>query len=550
MNSLLLVAVSLLLFIAAYRFYGRFLERLWDVSPDRKTPVMEKQDGVDYVPARHWTILFGHHFASIAGAGPILGPVIACMLWGWLPAALWIVFGSILLGGVHDLAALVLSLRHEGKTLGEVTESVMGHRSRIVFSLFLWFTLILVVAVFASVTANTFIQEPMIVIPSFSIILLAIVFGFLVYKLNFHYVTATVISLLLLALLFILGNKYPLTLAVSDPLKLWIVILLIYSFFASIIPVNYLLQPRDYLSSFILIFGLVLGYAGLFTTRPVINAPAYISFSAGSKGTLWPMMLVIIACGAISGFHSLVASGTTSKQLTSEADVKKISYGGMLTEGILAILALLAVSAGLFWNKDGSLLNYPELMKTGDWIGTFATGYGQITSKIASPEIGKMFAIIMINAFVLTTLDTATRITRYLSYELFGDTWKIKIFRNRYFTTFFVVLVAGWLAFGNWQKIWPVFGAANQLVAAIGLFVAGFFLLNLKKPSLMTFILSIFMFLTTVAALLYQSIGFYRGKGFLLGNISILLVVLALFFIVEGIHKLRSRKRGQATFLF
>jgi carbon starvation protein len=538
MNSLLLVAISLALFILSYRFYGRFLEKLWDVSPDRKTPVMEKQDGVDYVPAKHWTMLFGHHFASIAGAGPILGPVIACMLWGWLPAALWIVFGSILLGGVHDLAALVLSLRHKGKTLGEVTESVMGRRSKIVFSLFLWFTLILVVAVFASVTANTFVQEPEIVIPSFGLILIALLFGSLVYRLNVQYVYATLGSLVFLAFFFLLGNKYPLSITVSDPLRLWIVILLVYSFFASIIPVNYLLQPRDYLSSFILIFGLVFGYLGLFTTGPAINAPAYISFSAGSKGTLWPMMLVIIACGAISGFHSLVASGTTSKQITSEADVKKISYGGMLTEGVLAILALLCVSAGLFWNKPGSLLNYPELMKTGDWIGTFATGYGQVTSKILNPQAGKMLAIVMINAFVLTTLDSATRITRYLSYELFGESWKIKIFKNRYFSTFFVVLVAGWLAFGNWQKIWPVFGAANQLVAAIGLFVAGFFLLSLKKSSLMTFILSIFMFLTTVVALLYQAQGFYRNKSFLLGNISIILVFLAFFFIAEGTHKL------------
>jgi len=538
MNSLLLVAISLALFILSYRFYGRFLEKLWDVSPDRKTPVMEKQDGVDYVPAKHWTMLFAHHFASIAGAGPILGPVIACMLWGWLPAALWIVFGSILLGGVHDLAALVLSLRHKGKTLGEVTESVMGRRSKIVFSLFLWFTLILVVAVFASVTANTFVQEPEIVIPSFGLILIALLFGSLVYRLNVQYVYATLGSLVFLAFFFLLGNKYPLSITVSDPLRLWIVILLVYSFFASIIPVNYLLQPRDYLSSFILIFGLVFGYLGLFTTGPAINAPAYISFSAGSKGTLWPMMLVIIACGAISGFHSLVASGTTSKQITSEADVKKISYGGMLTEGVLAILALLCVSAGLFWNKPGSLLNYPELMKTGDWIGTFATGYGQVTSKILNPQAGKMLAIVMINAFVLTTLDSATRITRYLSYELFGESWKIKIFKNRYFSTFFVVLVAGWLAFGNWQKIWPVFGAANQLVAAIGLFVAGFFLLSLKKSSLMTFILSIFMFLTTVVALLYQAQGFYRNKSFLLGNISIILVFLAFFFIAEGTHKL------------
>ncbi len=543
MSSLLLVGVTFVLFIIAYRFYGRFMEKLWEISSARKTPAMKMQDGVDYVPVKHWTILFGHHFASIAGAGPILGPVIVCVLWGWLPATLWIIFGSTLLGGVHDFASLVLSLRHKGRSIGEITETVMGHRSKIFFSLFLWFSLILVVAVFSSVTANTFVQTPEIVIPSFGLILIALLFGLFVYRLNVHNVYATLGSLVSLVFLFLIGNRFPLALTVSEPIKIWIVILLIYSFVASIIPVNFLLQPRDYLSSFILITGLVVGYVGLATSHPIINAPAYISFTAaGGKGTLWPMMFVIIACGAISGFHSLVASGTTSKQITNERDARKIAYGSMLTEGILAILALLSVCAGLFWNKTGSPLNYPELMKTGDWIGTFATGYGQLTSRLINPDTGKMLAIVMINAFVLTSLDTATRIARYISQELFGDSWKIKIFKNRYFSTFFVVLIAGYLAFGNWQKIWPVFGAANQVVAAIVLFVAGLFLLNLKKQARTTFIPSLIMFLTTITALLYQAQGFYRNKNFLLGNISIILVVLAVFFIAEGARQIRRSR--------
>ncbi len=544
MSSLLLAGVSLILFIVAYRYYGRFLERLWEISPERKTPAFEKQDGVDYIPAKHWTILFGHHFASIAGAGPILGPVIACMLWGWLPAALWIVFGSILLGGVHDFAALALSMRYKGRSLGEITETVMGRRGKVIFSLFLWFTLILVVAVFASVTANTFVKEPAIVIPTFGLILIAFLFGLLVYRLNCHYLYATLGALILLGFFFVLGDKFPFSFTVAEPLKLWIIILLVYSFIASVIPVNLLLQPRDYLSSFLLVGGLVLGYAGLFTAKPVLNAPAYISFNAAAgQGSLWPMMFVIIACGAISGFHSLVASGTTSKQITNERDAKKIGYGSMLTEGVLSILALLCVCAGLTWNRAGSSFNYPELMATGDWIGTFATGYGQVTSKIFNPDVGKMLAIVMINAFVLTTLDTATRITRYISEELFGDSWKMKPFKNRFFATFFVVFIAGYLAFGNWQKLWPVFGAANQLVAAIALFVAGLFLLFVrKKNSPATFLPAFFMFLTTITALLYQAQGFYRSRHFLLGNIAILLVVLALFVIVEGVCKLLKSK--------
>jgi len=542
MSALLVVGASLLLFVVGYYFYGKFLERLWDVSPDRKTPAFEKKDGVDYVPAKHWTILFGHHFSSIAGAGPILGPVIACMLWGWFPAVLWIVFGSILLGGVHDFSALILSLRYGGNSVGEVAESIIGRRSRILFSLFLWLSLVLVVAVFAAVTANTLVQEPHIVIPTFGLILLALIFGVLIYRLGANYTYATLGALILLILLFVLGNRFPVSIGGANPGKIWIIILLIYSFVASVVPVNLLLQPRDYLSAFILFFGLLLGYAGIFTSRPSINTPAYISFSAGTQGPLWPMMFVMIACGAISGFHSLVASGTTSKQIANEKDGKKIAYGSMLTEGVLSVLALLCVCAGLYWDSSIPSLSYPALMKKGDWIGTFAAGFGQVTSRILRPEVGKMIAIVMINAFVLTTLDTATRITRYISTELFGDAWKIKVFKNRYFATFFVILAAGYLALGNWQKIWPVFGASNQLVAAIVLFVAGVFLLKKGKGAFTAILPSIFMFLTTITALLYQSQSFYREKNYLLGNISVVLVFLAVFFIFEGINKLRRHR--------
>ncbi|MCX8082431.1 MAG: carbon starvation protein A [bacterium] len=542
MNSLVVAGISIILFILAYHFYGRFLERIWDVNPEKKTPAFEREDGVDYVPAKHWLILFGHHFSSIAGAGPILGPVIACMVWGWFPAALWIVFGSILLGGVHDFGSLLLSLRYQGSSVGDVTESIINRRSKILFCLFLYLSLILVVAVFASVTATTLIKEPQIVIPTFGLVFIAILFGFLVYRFRWGYIYATFISLILLVLLFVLGHRFPVALCGDSAVKLWIIVLLLYSFVASIIPVNLLLQPRDYLSSFILFFGLILGYTGLITSKPVIHTPSYISFSAGTKGTLWPMMFVIIACGAISGFHSLVASGTTSKQITNEKDARKIAYGGMLTEGVLSILALLCVCAGLYWNSGIPSMDYTSLMAKGDWIGTFATGYGQITSKILSSETGKMIAIVMINAFVLTTLDTATRINRYISQELFGYGWNIKIFRNRYFSTFIVILIAGYLAFGNWQKIWPVFGASNQLVAAIALFVTGVFLTKKGKRALTSFIPAIFMFLTTITALIYQAQGFYRDRNYFLGNISVFLVCLAIFFINEGLRKMRYSK--------
>lgn len=543
MNSLLVAGIGIVCFLFAYRFYARYLERLWEVNPERKTPAFEKTDGIDYIPVKHWSILFGHHFASIAGAGPIIGPVIAGVIWGWGPAFLWIVLGSILLGGVHDFSALMVSIRHGGKSVGDVSSSLIGQRAKIIFSIFLWFTLILVVAVFAAVTAKTFIEEPKIVIPTFSLIVIAIFFGILVYRLNFPQIYATIISLIFYVILFVAGSKYSVVIRSEDAIKIWIIILLSYSFIASVIPVNLLLQPRDYLSSFILFFGLVFGYIGLIITHPQIHTPHFISFST-AKGPLWPMMFVIIACGAISGFHSLVSSGTSSKQINNEKHAKNIGYGAMLTEGVLSILALMCVTAGLYWNKSGSSLNYPALMKGGNWIGTFAKGYGQITAPIFGAAAGTMAAIVMINSFVLTTLDTATRITRYISQELFGDTWKIKIFKNRFFATIFIIIFAGYLSFGNWKKIWPVFGASNQLVAAVVLLLGGVYLAEKGKNSKILFLPSIFMFMTTIIALIIQGVKFYSHKNLLLGNISSLLVFLALFLIFETINK---KKRKHIT---
>ncbi|MCM8803734.1 MAG: carbon starvation protein A [Candidatus Omnitrophica bacterium] len=534
MDSILIAGIGLIIFILFYIFYGRYFENLWEIDERKITPALMKKDGVDYVPAKHWLILFGHHFSSIAGAGPILGPVIAISIFGWGPAFLWILLGSIFIGGVHDFSSLILSVRNEGQTVGDITKKVLGEKSKILFSLFLWFSLILVVSVFAGVTAKTFIEEPKIVIPTFFLIFDAILFGFLVYKKNFSIFYSTILCLFLLFLFFLLGKEIPLIIKFGNPLKIWILILLIYSFVASTLPVNILLQPRDYLSSFILFSGILFGYLGIITSHPKIKVPFYISFYS-PNGTLWPIMFVTIACGAISGFHSLVSSGTTSKQIINEKDVKKIGYGGMLTEGFLSILALLCVSAGLFWSSPFSELNYPDLMKKGDLIGTFATGYGQILKKIFDPKIGKLFAIIMINSFVLTTLDTATRITRYITEELFGQTFKIKFLKNRYTATLLVIIFSGYLAFGSWQKIWPVFGASNQLVAAIVLLLCSCYILIKKKNSISILIPAIIMFLTTITALIIGMLNFYKNKNFLLGNISLILIVLSIFVLNEGV---------------
>ncbi|MGC8977478.1 MAG: carbon starvation CstA family protein [Candidatus Ratteibacteria bacterium] len=546
MNSLIIAGIGLIFFVISYLFYGNYLEKLWGIDKDRITPSFAKKDGIDYIPAKHWVVLFGHHFSSIAGAGPILGPVIAVCLFGWAPALLWIILGSIFLGGVHDFSSLFLSVRNDGQTVGDITKKILGDKSKIIFSLFLWFSLILVVSVFSAVTAKTFIEQPEIVIPTFFLIFDAIIFGFLVYKKNSSIFYSTILCLFLLFLFFIFGKEIPVIIKTITPLKFWISILLLYSFIASILPVNILLQPRDYLSSFILFSGILFGYIGLISSHPKVKAPFYISFFS-ENGSLWPMMFVMIACGAISGFHSLVSSGTTSKQIANEKDIKKIGYGGMLTEGFLSILALLCVSAGLLWNSQFPEINYPDLMKKGDWIGTFATGYGYILKRIFDIKIGKLFAIIMVNSFVLTTLDTATRITRYITEELFGETFKIKFLKNRYISTLIVIIFSGYLAFGNWQKIWPVFGASNQLVAGIVLLVCSCYLIMKKKNSISTLIGAIFMFLTTMTALTLGMIKFYKNKNFLLGNISLILILLSIFIINEGIKvlKIEIKKRRE-----
>jgi len=541
MNSLWIGAISLLLFFLGYKFYGRIAERLWQIDPERKTPAIEREDGIDYVPAKNWLILFGHHFASIAGAGPIIGPVIACAIWGWLPAVIWIVLGSIFLGGIHDFSSLFISIRHGGKSIGDIAESVVNYRTKIIFSLFLWLSLILVVTVFAAVGAQTLAAQPKIVVPTFGLIFDAILLSLMIYKWNLNQVVSTVIGVLILFGLIILGYYFPLS--IPGGARNWIKILLLYAFIASIIPVNILLQPRDYLSAFILFFGLFFGYLGLILTHPVIHTPAYIAWK-GTGGALWPMLGVIIACGAISGFHSLIASGTTAKQLSNEKDARKIGYGAMIAEGVLAVLAVLAVSAGLYWSKASGHLNliYPEIIKNEGWIVAFGKGYGELTKPIFG-VLGALIGMIMLNAFVVTTLDSATRITRYISEELFGEGLRIKLFRNRYLSTLVIVALAGWLALGNWQAIWPVFGAANQLVAALVLLIISLYLLIKNKPTRYTLIPGLFMLATTILALVYEANTFFRSGKLLLGVVAIILLILTFFIVGESISVICKKRK-------
>jgi carbon starvation protein len=535
MSALFLAIIAFVVFLGGYIFYGRVLSRLFDVDPQKKTPAHSLYDGRDYVPAKHWMILFGHHFASIAGAGPILGPVIAVVIWGWGPAVLWILLGSIFVGGVHDFSSLMISIREKGKSVATVAEHVLSRRAKIFFSIFLWLTLMLVIAVFAASAANTLSTTPQVVVPTFGLIVVASVIGVLTYRFNLNLIVSTGIGIVLLFGLIVTGYYVP----ISASFHFWLICLLGYAFIASVLPVNILLQPRDYMASFVLFFGLAVGYLGLFIVNPLIKAPLVIQWH-GAQGDLWPMMFVIIACGAISGFHSLVAGGTTAKQLGNERDARKIGYGAMLAEGLLAILAVVAVSAGLYWRGGPSGLVYPDLMRGGNWIGTFGAGYGEITRPILG-AFGMLFGITMLKTFIMTTLDSATRITRYLSEELFGETFGFRIFKNCYFNTSIVILIALWLSLGSWQSIWPVFGAANQLVASLALFVVTAWLLSRNKRIRNALYPALFMLLTTVAALVYQLLQFFDQGKFGLALVAILLLILSLFMLVEVVQVIRHR---------
>jgi len=531
MNSLLIALICLVLFGLGYIFYGRLLERLYSINEEAETPAHRKFDGVDYVPARNWVVLFGHHFSSIAGAAPVIGPIVALSIWGWGPALLWIVLGSVFMGGVHDFGALAISVRKGGNSIANITEEVISRKARLFFATFVWLTLILVIAVFVYLCAKTLAFEPRIVIPSAGLVFVALVVGLLFYKTRLNQGLVTFLGLAGIVGLVFLGHKVPLEINAAQPQIVWGYILLAYAFVASITPVNILLQPRDYLSAFLLIFGVTFGYLGILFYHPQMNMPFFSGFK-WSDNALWPMLCVTIACGAISGFHSLIASGTTSKQISSEAHSKRIGYGAMLAEAIVAVLALLVVGAGLA-NKEALMVILAE--GGAGPIGAFGEGYGALTGAILG-GFGGFLAIVVLNAFILTTLDTATRIGRYLTQELFG-------IKNRYLATLIVVVLSGWLGLsGNWSKIWPIFGAANQLVAALTLLVITAWLLSRQANIYFTAIPCLIMLFTTVAALAYK-IPKYLGTGdFLLGIISIALLIVAFYMLVEAFGRLSGKK--------
>jgi len=531
MSALYVVLGAMALYFVSYRFYARRIALQLDIDPGQSTPAHTKYDGIDYVPARNWFVLFGHHFSSIAGAAPVVGPILALSIWGWGPAIVWIVLGVIFIGGVHDFASLVVSVKKGGISIADVTEEAISRRSRYLFLWFVWLTHILIISVFVYLSAKTLALRPEIVMPSLGLIPIAVVTGFLMYNLKLNQVWVTILALAALFGLVFLGRIFPINIG-PNAIVIWSTILLIYSFVASVTPVQILLQPRDFISAHLLFIGLVLGFAGLLITRPIINYPIFLGWSRDGLLPLWPVLFITVACGAISGFHALVGSGTTSKQLSNERYAKRIGYGGMVAEGLVAILALIVVACAF---KDAGSLR-SALTSGGGPISVFGTGYGEMTKGLLR-GFGALFAIMILNAFILTTLDTATRIGRYLTHELFS-------IKNRYAATIIVVALSGWLGIsGQWTQIWPIFGAANQLIAALTLIVLTSYLLSKGKLIRYTLFPAIFMLITTIAALVIKVREYIITKEIALSIIAGMLLLLAGFVLYEAIKYIRKKKR-------
>jgi carbon starvation protein len=553
----ILIFSGLFFFFVGYRYYaGRLDRELIQPDDSLSTPAVLQGDGIDFVESKP-LVLFGHNFASIAGAGPVIGPIIAMHHFGWVVTLVWILIGNVFIGAVHDYLSLMISVRNRGSSIADIAEKTMGIRAKSVFSIFLVLAMLLVIAVFGVVAAKTLIAQPQMVVPTFAIIPISIALGWFIYYRNTNLAVASIIAVTGVILSIYFGFQFPVELPESgviglSPLIFWFVVLLVYAALASILPVNILLQPRDYLSTYILFGSMALAVLALLWVQPELNTPAYRGGFSQVQGPVWPMLFVLVACGAVSGFHSLVAGGTTSKQLSVESQGRPIAYGGMLTEGFVAVVTVLLVSGGLYWvipasgGVDMNTLGFRETLKSGGWILAYGHGFGNLVHQMLpflSFTFASMIAVLALNTFVLTTLDSAVRITRFLVQESVGE--KVVLFKNKYICTVLVVLFSYLIgATGGWQKIWPIFGATNQLIAAVALFVIATWLMAMGKPTKFALYPAIFMIVTTIGALAWQSYRFYTQPepNVLLGTAAAFLIILALFVGYEGMATLRGRK--------
>jgi len=576
--SAVVTVLALGCFLLAYRFYARYVgERIYRDREEIRTPAYEFEDGQDYVPTnRH--ILWGHHFTSIAGAAPIIGPCIAAY-WGWLPALLWVVLGTIFMGAVHDFGALVVSVRERGRSIADIANGVLSGRARIMFLCFVLVLVWLVLAVFAMAIAGLFVSQPTSVLPINIEIVVAIVIGWLIYKRRMRALVPSLVALAILYLFVWFGTMAPLRfedlgLSRDSAMTTWIVILFVYSAIASLLPVWLLLQPRDFINSHQLMVGLGLLFAGLFVAHPEFDAPMVRTTFEGGAPSLWPLLFVTIACGAISGFHGLVASGTTSKQLDRLPHARLVGYGGMIGEGSLALASTMAAVAGIGLVGACSLpslggaevpdlgwaVYYDSFVHAAQNKATaFVVGGGEFLMRVGlGAEIARTLMAVLVISFAATTLDTATRIERFIVSEI-GSALRIRVLENRVVATAVAVgpaiLLALWkvpdpasgaFTSAGWV-LWPIFGASNQMLAALTLMVLSLYFWRRKRPVLPLLLPMLFVMAVTLASLLVKAGEFLRAENWLLLGITVVQLTLVLWMLLEGVASLARRGRSEAA---
>ncbi len=515
---ILILLSSCLICLAAYKFYGDFLVRRCGLDDSIETPACTLKDGVDYVPTRS-AVLFGHHFSSIAGAGPIVGPILAGMYFGWGPTLLWILVGSIFVGGIHDFGSTFMSIRSRGRSIVETTRNLVGEGTGRLFMIFVILALIYVIIVFLDLTAVTFTTQPAVATSSGWFVAIALIFGFVLARTKLSFRASVLIFVPLTFLGLWIGHIFP---APNLDKNFWILLILTYCFIAAILPVQVLLQPRDFLSSTFLYAMLAVGGIGLFMANAPIEIEFYKEWDSEKIGMLMPFLFITVACGACSGFHSMVASGTTSKQIRVETDIKKISYGGMLVEGVLATFSLACIAVLSSSATEGAS---PVII--------FAQGSAVFLGALGIPESLSMeFTLLAVSTFLLTTLDTCTRLTRFLVEELLN----LKNKYSRYLGTLSVLIIPGIFAFQTfdgepaWKAIWPLFGATNQLLAALALVTFVVFLKARRIRYGFALIPAILMVIMPLTALVMM-VNRY-GPLSMLGSISLGMLLLGIFVVV------------------
>ncbi|MEM7645560.1 MAG: carbon starvation protein A [Pseudomonadota bacterium] len=552
MNAAQILVAGLVTFLLGYRFYSRYLaNQIFQINERDPAPAKKYQDGRDFVPTK-LSILWGHHFSSIAGAAPIVGPAVA-VIWGWLPALLWVVFGTLFLGAAHDFGALVLSMKYRGRSVASLSGDLVSKRVRLLFLTVVLFLVWMVIAVFALVIANLFIRFPSSVLPVNFEIFVALAIGYFINRKGRSILGPAVIAQILLFVMMYLGSLYPIRLdgLSSDPLLLWIVFLLIYSLIASVLPVWALLQPRDYINSHQLVIGLSLMVIGACVLNPPLVAPVWNQKPVGAP-PWFPFLFITIACGAISGFHGLVSSGTTSKQVAKWSDARPIGYGAMVGEGLLALLATLAVSTGFespqAWHNHYETWGAAKGLSAS--IEAFVLGSARFLESLGiGPEFSRTMMSVLIISFAATSLDTATRIQRYVISEV-GEITNQKFLTSPWISAGLAVLSALFLMFiqsggKGGLVLWPLFGATNQMLASLTLMLICVYLIKRGKKVINYFIPFVFVYIMTFLGLLFNCVHFlFHKKSLLLLALSLVLLVIQILIAYEAKKSLRNSKES------